>query len=109
MRAKLQRGQGRAAQRRHHPIPEQGTMARQRRPRALRLLRRARQQRRDQSRFHDQVTRHWYWSLKRAASATRCPGRGCDASRSMAPTSPTQHPFPNARFDANTQGRSPVR
>ena len=70
MRAKAQRGQDRAAQTPAPPDPRPRTLARQRHPRALRLLRRARQ--RDAiNAFRDQATRHCYWALRRRSQRHR--------------------------------------
>jgi RNA-directed DNA polymerase len=60
--------------------------------------------------FHDQVTRHWHRSLKRRSHRSRL---NWERMRRIAerwlPPVQRMHPFPNARFDARTRGRSPVR
>jgi group II intron reverse transcriptase/maturase len=60
--------------------------------------------------FRTQVTRHWYRALRRRSQRTRLNwermGRLTDR---WLPPARVMHPFPNARFDARTQGRSPVR
>jgi RNA-directed DNA polymerase len=60
--------------------------------------------------FYNQVTRHWYRSLRRRSQRSRLtwPRMRRIAARWL-PTPRRMHPFPNARFDARTQGRSPVR
>lgn len=60
--------------------------------------------------FHDQVTRHWHKSLKRRSQRHNLPWTRMHriAERWLPPVQ-RMHPFPNARFYANTQGRSPVR
>ena len=60
--------------------------------------------------FHDQVTRHWHKSLKKRSQRHNLPWTRMHriAERWLPPVQ-RMHPFPNARFDARTQGRSPVR
>ena len=60
--------------------------------------------------FHDQVTRHWLRALRRRSQRhnLRWDRMTRIAARYLPPVQ-RMHPFPNARFDANTQGRSPVR
>jgi group II intron reverse transcriptase/maturase len=60
--------------------------------------------------FHKQATRHWYRSLRRRSQRSRL--NWTRMSRTAArwlPPPRRMHPFPNERFDARTQGRSPVR
>ncbi len=60
--------------------------------------------------FRDQVIRLWYRALRRRSQRKRLNwermrrivGRWLPAARIV-------HPWPDARFDARTQGRSPVR
>jgi len=60
--------------------------------------------------FRDQAIRHWYKALRRRSQRTRLNWERMHrlASRWLPPAH-IQHPFPDARFDARTQGRSPVR
>jgi hypothetical protein len=60
--------------------------------------------------FHDQVTRHWHKSLKKRSQRHKLPWTRMRriAARWLPPVQ-RMHPVPNARFYANTQGRSPVR
>jgi len=60
--------------------------------------------------FHDQVTRHWHRSLRRRSQRSNLPWERMTriADRWLPPVQ-RKHPFPNARFNARTQGRSPVR
>ena len=60
--------------------------------------------------FHDQVTRHWHRSLRRRSQRSNLPWKRMTriADRWLPPVQ-RMHPFPNARFNARTQGRSPVR
>ena len=93
----------------HHPIPEQGRwLARVLQghynyyavPHNSRAL----------SSFHLQVKRHWLRSLRRRSQRHRMSwerlGRLADR---WLPRPRIMHPWPNRRFDARTQGRSPVR
>jgi RNA-directed DNA polymerase len=60
--------------------------------------------------FYNQVTRHWYRSLRRRSQRTRMTWtRMRRIHARWLPPPKRMHPFPNARFDARTQGRSPVR
>lgn len=60
--------------------------------------------------FHDQVTRHWHRSLKKRSQRHNLPWtRMRRIAERWLPPVQRMHPFPNARFYANTQGRSPVR
>jgi RNA-directed DNA polymerase len=60
--------------------------------------------------FRTQATRHWYQALRRRSQRTRLDWKRMDrlATRWLPPAR-MMHPFPDARFDARTQGRSPVR
>ena len=60
--------------------------------------------------FRSQVTRHWYRSLRRRSQKTRLNWTRMNrlATRWLPPARIT-HPWPDTRFDATTQGRSPVR
>jgi DNA-binding CsgD family transcriptional regulator len=60
--------------------------------------------------FRDQVTRHWLKALRRRSQKTRITWQriGRIEARWLPPAR-VMHPYPNVRFDARTQGRSPVR
>jgi RNA-directed DNA polymerase len=60
--------------------------------------------------FQNQATRHWYRALRRRSQRTRLNWErmGRLAKRWLPPARIT-HPWPNARFNARTQARSPVR
>jgi group II intron reverse transcriptase/maturase len=60
--------------------------------------------------FRTQVTRHWYRALRRRSQRARLDWKRMNrlATRWLPPAR-IMHPFPDARFDARTQGRSPVR
>jgi len=60
--------------------------------------------------FREAVTRHWLRALRRRSQRSRMTW---ERMRRIAdrwlPRARIQHPWPNVRFDARTQGRSPVR
>jgi RNA-directed DNA polymerase len=60
--------------------------------------------------FRTQATRHWWHALRRRSQRQRldCTRMNRLANRWLPPARVT-HPYPEARFDARTQGRSPVR
>jgi RNA-directed DNA polymerase len=60
--------------------------------------------------FRDQVTWHWLRALRRRSQKHRITWqrmKGLEAR--WLPRARVMHPYPNVRFDARTQGRSPVR
>jgi len=60
--------------------------------------------------FRGQVSRHWYRALRRRSQRTRLNWERMDRLVTRwIPPARVVHPYPNARFDARTQGRSPVR
>jgi RNA-directed DNA polymerase len=60
--------------------------------------------------FRTQVTRHWYKALRRRSQRTRINWERMNRiAKRWLPPARVKHPFPNARFDARTRGRSPVR
>jgi RNA-directed DNA polymerase len=60
--------------------------------------------------FRTQVTRHWYRALRRRSQRTRLTWERMNRLLTRwLPTVRITHPWPNVRFDARTQGRSPVR
>jgi group II intron reverse transcriptase/maturase len=60
--------------------------------------------------FRDQITRHWHRTLRRRSQRHRLTWQRMHrlAVRWL-PHARIQHPWPDARFAATTQGRSPVR
>jgi RNA-directed DNA polymerase len=109
MRAKLSAVKTEMRRRMHHPIPEQGRwLASVLRghyhyygvPHNSRALRS----------FHLRVKRHWLRTLRRRSQRDELTwermGRLADR---WLPKPRITHPWPNRRFDARTQGRSPVR
>ena len=112
--AQADAGQAARGQRRAHaappsPDPRTGPVAGERPARPLRLLRRARQQRRASTRFRNQVTRHWLKALGAgAASAHRLTWtRMRRLTARWLPTPKRMHPFPNARFAATHPRQEP--
>jgi RNA-directed DNA polymerase len=60
--------------------------------------------------FCDQATRHWYKALRRRSQrASLNWQRMHRLAQQWLPSPRIIHPWPDARFDARTQGRSPVR
>jgi RNA-directed DNA polymerase len=109
MRAKLREVKLALMQRRHLPIPEQGRwlasvvrghLAYYAVPGNSDAI----------IAFRTQVTRHWCWALRRRSQRSRLDWKRMNrlATRWLPPAR-IQHPYPDARFDARTQGRSPVR
>jgi hypothetical protein len=109
MRAKLVEVKDQLKRRRHQPIPEQGRwlasvvrghLAYYAVPGNTDAV----------AAFRTQATRHWYKALRRRSQRTRLNWTRMNrlATRWIPPARVT-HPFPNVRFDARTQGRSPVR
>jgi group II intron reverse transcriptase/maturase len=109
LRAKLRAVKAELMRRRHLPVPEQGEWlasvmrghfnyyAVPGNTKAVRL-------------FRFQATRHWRHALRRRSQRTRVNWERMDrlTARWLPPVRVT-HPWPEARFDARTQGRSPVR
>jgi RNA-directed DNA polymerase len=109
MRAKLRQVKQELARRRHQPVPEQGRwlasvvrghLAYHAVPGNSVAVRA----------FRTQASRHWCAELRRRGQRHRLDWKRMDrlATRWLPPARIT-HPFPGARFDARTQGRSPVR
>jgi group II intron reverse transcriptase/maturase len=60
--------------------------------------------------FRDEVTRHWFKALRRRSQRTTVNwARMNRIEARWLPRARVMHPYPNVRFDARTQGRSPVR
>ena len=109
MRAKLSEINILLKQRRHLPIPEQGRwlgavvrghLAYYAVPGKTDAV----------AAFRTQVTRHWFKALRRRSQRTRLNWERMNrlAARWLPPAR-VMHPFPDTRFDARIQGRSPVR
>ena len=109
MRAKLQEVKKQLLRHRHLPVPEQGRWlasvvrghcayyAVPGNSEAIRA-------------FRTQAARHWYRALRRRSQRTRLNWERMDrlVTRWLPPAR-IMHPWPSVRFDARTQGRSPVR
>ncbi len=109
MRAKLKSVKTEMRRRMHHPIPDQGRWlasvlqghynyyAVPDNSEAMRG-------------FRDRVIRHWRQALSRRSQKRRITWeRTRDLADRWLPQPRILHPWPNVRFDARTQGRSPVR
>jgi len=109
VRAKLHEVKTELRRRRHLPIPEQGRWlasilrghyAYYAVPDNIRAL----------NTFRYEIAWHWYQVLRRRSQRTRVTwGRVWRLASRWLPTPHIQHPWPDVRFDAKTQGRSPVR
>lgn len=59
--------------------------------------------------FRTQTTRHWYKAFRRRSQRTRInQTRMNRIANQWLPPARVRHPFPDARFNATTRGRSPV-
>jgi group II intron reverse transcriptase/maturase len=109
MRAKLKAVKTEMSRRRHLPIPDQG--------RWLASVLRGHYRYYavpDNSHalrgFRDRVLRHWRRALSRRSQKDRMTWKQFDRyARRWLPQPRILHPWPDARFDARTQGKSPVR
>jgi len=109
MRAKLVEVNTSLKQRRHHSIPEQGQwlgsvvrghLAYYAVPGNTDAV----------AAFRTQVTRQWFKALRRRSQRTRLNWtRMSRLANRWLPPARVMHPFPDARFNVRTQGRSPVR
>jgi RNA-directed DNA polymerase len=109
MRAKLAEVKAQLKRRMHDPVPEQGRwlasvvrghMAYYAVPGSTQQV----------AAFRDQVTRHWLKALRRRSHKSRMTwARMGRIEARWLPEARVMHPCPNVRFDARTQGRSPVR
>jgi RNA-directed DNA polymerase len=60
--------------------------------------------------FHEEAVKHWYRALRRRSQRTGLTWeRMSRLEARWLPPAKITHPWPNVRFDAKTQGRSPVR
>jgi RNA-directed DNA polymerase len=109
MRAKLSQLKTELKRRRHLPIPDQG--------RWLASVVRGHcayyavpENSRAIQAFRNEAIRHWRRALRRRSQRTRLTwSRMNRLTARWIPTVRIMHPWPTARFDAKTQGRSPVR
>jgi group II intron reverse transcriptase/maturase len=109
MRAKLSEVKTELMQRRHLPIPEQGQWL-------ASVVRGHLNYYAVPSNsdaiiaFRTQATRHWRHALRRRSQRSRLDWERMNrlATRGLPPAR-VKHPYPDARFAANTRGRSPVR
>jgi group II intron reverse transcriptase/maturase len=109
MRAKLKQVKAELRRRRHLPIPVQGRwlasvvrghLAYYAVPGNIDAVRA----------FRDQVRRHWREALRRRSQRTRMTWERFNRiGDRWLPPARIVHPYPNVRFAATTQGRSPVR
>jgi group II intron reverse transcriptase/maturase len=109
MRAKLAEVKDQCLRRRHQPIPEQGRwlasvvrghLAYYAVPGNTNAV----------AAFRNQAMRHWFQALRRRSQRTRLTWkRMYRLATRWLPPARVLHPFPRVRFDARTQGRSPVR
>jgi RNA-directed DNA polymerase len=109
MAAKLREVNELLAQRRHWPVPEQGEWlgsvvrghtAYYGVPGNIAAV----------TAFRKQVTRSWFRSLRRRSQRHRLTWERMGRLEARwLPAARITHPWPNVRFDARTQGRSPVR
>ena len=109
MAAKLREVNELLAQRRHWPVPEQGEWlgsvvrghtAYYGVPGNIAAV----------TAFRKQVTRNWFRSLRRRSQRHRLTWERMGRLEARwLPAARITHPWPNVRFDARTQGRSPVR
>ena len=109
LRAKLAEVKAQPRRRMHDPVPEQGRwlasvvrghMAYYAVPGNVHAV----------AAFRDQVTRHWLQVLRRRNCKHRTTWQRMKRTGTRwLPPARVTHPYPNVRFDARTQGRSPVR
>jgi RNA-directed DNA polymerase len=60
--------------------------------------------------FREEAVKHWYRALRRRSQRTSLTWERMGRLEARwIPPATIMHPWPNARFDARTQGRSPVR
>ncbi|MCA1682201.1 MAG: group II intron reverse transcriptase/maturase [Actinobacteria bacterium] len=109
MRAKLREVNDQLKRRRHQPIPEQGRWLASV-VRGHRAYYAVPGNTDTVAAFRTQVTRHWYKALRRRSQRTRLTWERMNRiAKRWLPPARVMHPFPDARFDVRTRGRSPVR
>jgi group II intron reverse transcriptase/maturase len=109
LRAKLRAVKAELLRRRHDPIPEQGQWLGSVVRGHLRYY--AVPDNIDAvAAFRDEATQHWYRSLRRRSQRSRLTWERMHRFEARwIPPVRIVHPWPDTRFDARTQGRSPVR
>jgi group II intron reverse transcriptase/maturase len=109
MRAKLREVKEQLKRRRHQPVPEQGRWLASV-VRGYRAYYAVPGNRAAVATFRTQVTKLWHEALERRSQRTRINwARMNRLATRWLPPARVVHPFPDVRFRANTQGRSPVR
>jgi RNA-directed DNA polymerase len=109
MRAKLREVKDQLRRRRHQPIPEQGRWLASV-VRGYRAYYAVPGNRVAVASFRTQVTKLWHETLERRSQRTRISwARMNRLATRWLPPARVVHPFPEMRFRATTQGRSPVR
>jgi RNA-directed DNA polymerase len=109
MRAKLREVKDQLKRRRHQPVPEQGRWLASV-VRGYRAYYAVPGNRAAVATFRTQVTKLWHEALERRSQRTRINwARMNRLATRWLPPARVVHPFPDVRFRANTQGRSPVR
>jgi RNA-directed DNA polymerase len=109
MRAKLREVKDQLKRRRHQPVPEQGRWLASV-VRGYRAYYAVPGNRAAVASFRTQLTRLWRKALERRSQRTRITwARMRRLETRWLPPARVVHPFPDVRFRANTQGRSPVR
>ena len=109
MRAKLREVKDQLKRRRHQPVPEQGRWLASV-VRGYRAYYAVPGNRAAVATFRTQVTKLWHRALERRSQRTRINwARMNRLATRWLPPARVVHPFPDVRFRANTQGRSPVR
>ena len=109
MRAKLREVKDQLKRRRHQPVPEQGRWLASV-VRGYRAYYAVPGNRAAVATFRTQVTKLWHEALERRSQRTRINwARMNRLATRWLPPARVAHPFPDVRFRATTQGRSPVR
>jgi RNA-directed DNA polymerase len=109
MRAKLRANRLEMRRRMHQPIPEQGSWLASV-PRGHYQYYAVPDNSDALSVFHRQITRNWMWTLRRRSQRTTVNWeRMARFADRWLPQPKILHPWPEQRFAARTQGRSPVR
>jgi hypothetical protein len=109
MRAKLKAVKEQLKRRRHQPVPEQGQWLASV-VRGHRAYYAVPGNTDAVAAFRTQVTRLWHKALRRRSQRTRLNWTRMDRiAKRWLPPARVIHPFPEARFDVRTRGRSPVR
>jgi len=109
MQAKLHSVKTEMRRRRHDPIPEQGRWLASVLDGHYRYYGVPGNQQ-NMAKFRFEVTKHWHSTLRRRSQRSRMTwARMYRIALPWLPQAAIHHPWPQHRFDARTQGRSPVR